>query len=112
MLHRLFSSCGKWELLFVAVWGVLIAGASLVAEHGFWGMQPSVVPAPGTGSVVVVHRLSCSAVCEILPGPGIEPVCPALAGGLFTTQPPGKPLDGSLESKIPSKHVRKAFINI
>ena len=26
-----------------------------------------------------------------LPGPGIEPVSPALAGGCFTTGPPGKP---------------------
>ena len=29
---------------------------------------------------------------EDLPGPGIEPVCPTLAGGFFTTQPPGKPV--------------------
>ena len=26
-----------------------------------------------------------------LPSPGIEPVSPALAGRLFTTEPPGKP---------------------
>ena len=26
-----------------------------------------------------------------LPGPGIEPVSPALAGGFLTTEPPGKP---------------------
>ena len=26
-----------------------------------------------------------------LPGPGLEPVCPALAGGFLTTAPPGKP---------------------
>ena len=25
-----------------------------------------------------------------LPGPGLEPVCPALAGGFLTTAPPGK----------------------
>ena len=30
-----------------------------------------------------------------LPGPGIEPVSPALAGGFLTTVPPGKPV-GSL----------------
>ena len=29
-----FSSCGEWGLLFVAVRGLLIAVASLVAEHG------------------------------------------------------------------------------
>ena len=26
-----------------------------------------------------------------LPGPGLEPVSPALAGGSLTTAPPGKP---------------------
>ena len=26
-----------------------------------------------------------------LPDPGIEPTSPALAGGFFTTEPPGKP---------------------
>ena len=26
-----------------------------------------------------------------LPGPGLEPVSPALAGGFLTTVPPGKP---------------------
>ena len=29
-----FSSCSEWGLLFVAVRGLLIAVASLVAEHG------------------------------------------------------------------------------
>ena len=27
-----------------------------------------------------------------LPNPGIEPASPALAGGFFTTEPPGKPV--------------------
>ena len=27
-----------------------------------------------------------------LPNPGINPVSPALAGGFFTTEPPGKPI--------------------
>ena len=31
-----------------------------------------------------------------LPGPGLEPVSPALAGGFLTTAPPGKSLDFSL----------------
>ena len=31
---RAFSSCGEWRLLSVAVRGLLIAVASLVAEHG------------------------------------------------------------------------------
>ena len=28
-----------------------------------------------------------------LPDPGIEPISPTLAGGFFTTEPPGKPLN-------------------
>ena len=35
-----------------------------------------------------MHRFSCK---WDLPGPGIEPVSPALAGRLFTTEPPRKP---------------------
>ena len=31
---RAFCSCGEWGLLFVAVRGLLVAVASLVAEHG------------------------------------------------------------------------------
>ena len=29
---------------------------------------------------------------EDLPDPGFEPKCPALTGGFFTTEPPGKPM--------------------
>ena len=39
-------------------------------------------------SVVVGHGLSCM---WDLPGSGIELVSPALRGGFFTTEPPGKP---------------------
>ena len=31
---RAFSDCGEWGLVFVAVRGLFIAEASLVAEHG------------------------------------------------------------------------------
>lgn len=53
----------------------------------------SVVASPGlysTGSVVVVHGLHSM---WDLPGPELEPETPALADGLFTTDPPGKTLD-------------------
>ena len=32
-----------------------------------------------------------------LPGPGIEPVSPALAGGFLTTAPPGKSLESDFK---------------
>ena len=65
----------------------------------------SVVVARGlqsAGSVVVAHRLSCSAARGItwdLPGQGLEPESPALAGRFLTTAPPGKPLPGSLKAE-------------
>ena len=94
-----FSSCGKLGLLFVAVHGLLIAVASLVAEHRLslhglhqlrhagstaQGLQQlwhssSVVraqkPLELVGSEVVAHRLSCSMSCGILLDQGFNP-CP------------------------------------
>ena len=52
----------------------------------------------GTGALEGAGFSSCGAraylICSIrdLPGPGIEPVSPALAGGFLTTVPPGKSL--------------------
>ena len=50
------------------------------------------------GSRALEHRLSsCGARALLLrgmwelPGPGLEPLSPALAGGFLTTVPPGKP---------------------
>ena len=75
---RAFSSCGKRGPLFIAVRGPLTIAASLVAEHR-----------------LQTHRLSScgSLLCGMwdLPGPGLEPVSPALAGRFSTTAPPGKP---------------------
>ena len=79
---RAFSSCGKWGSLFIAVRGPLTIAASLVAEHR-----------------LQTRRLSnCGSRAQLLrgmwdlPGPGLEPVSPALAGRFSTTAPPGKPL--------------------
>ena len=56
------------------------------------GLNSAVPRLSSTGSIVVAHRLSCFA-CSMwdLPGPGFEPVCPALAGRFSTTEPPGRP---------------------
>ena len=43
-----------------------------------------------------------------LPGSGIEPVSPALAGGFFATEPAGTPLDLSLEQGPPEWKGRMA----
>ena len=76
-----FSNCSdRWGLLFVAVRRLPIAVASLVLEHRLRGAQ---------ASVVVWCGLSCSVACGIFLE-GVEPVSPALAGGVLTTGPPGK----------------------
>ena len=77
-----FSSCGEQRLLFIAV-------ASLVVEPGLQGVQAQALQ----------YKVSqCGARAWLLhgtwdlPGPGIEPMSPALAGRFSTAEPPGKPL--------------------
>ena len=41
---------------------------------------------------------------EDLPKPGIEPVSLAMAGGFFTTEPPGKPLDSADKDLISTQY--------
>ena len=55
------SCYGERGLPLIAVWGLLTAGASLVAEHGLWGTQASVAGVRGLrgqGSRALRHRLS------------------------------------------------------
>ena len=59
------------------------------------GVRASVVVACGLsscGSWALERRFSSCGGMWDLPGPGIEPVSPALAGGFLTTVPPGKPI--------------------
>ena len=83
----------------VAVRG-LIAVASLVAGHRLWGSRASALLACGPVLQLpgLEHSLSsCGARAWLLrgvwdlPGSGIKPVSPTLAGRFFTTEPPGKP---------------------
>ena len=74
-----FSSCGERGPLFIAVRGPLTIAASLVAEHRLQTRRLS----------------SCGSRAQLLrgmwdlPGPGLEPVSPALAGRFSSTAPPG-----------------------
>ena len=69
--HGLFSSCGKQQVLSVGLCRFLIVVASLIAEHGLQSM----------GSVVVAYKPAHLPLgMWDLPGPGIEPVSPRLAG--------------------------------
>ena len=78
---RASSSCGKRGPLFIAVRGPLTIAASPVAEHRLQTRRLS-----SCGSRAQPLRGMWD-----LPGPGHEPVSPALAGGFPTTVPPGKP---------------------
>ena len=78
------SHCGGFSCCRARALG---ARASVVVAHRL----------SSCGSRTLEHRLSsCGARAELLrgmwdlPGPGIEPVSPALAGGFSTTAPPGK----------------------
>ena len=78
---RAFSNCGKWGPLFIAVRGPLIIAAPLAAKHRLQTRRLS-----SCGSRAQPFR-----GMRDPPGPGHEPVSPALAGGLPTAAPPGKP---------------------
>ena len=62
-------------------------GYSLVMVHGLPLRWLLLLRALGCGVQASLARSMWD-----LPGPGIEPVCPALAGGFLTTGLPEKPL--------------------
>ena len=105
-----FSSCPEWGLLLRHAF---CGGFSWCRARAF-GARASVVVAHrlsscdsralerrlrGCGAWVVAHAL-----CSMwdLPGPGMEPVPPALAGGFLTTAPPGKSRGKDLKPIIQS----------
>ena len=100
-VRGLFSSCGERGLLFIAVRGFLIRWLLLLHSTGSrrvgfssCGIQTQQLWL--MGSRVQAQQLWCTGLVAPrhvgLPGPGLEPVSPALAGGLLTTVPPRKPL--------------------
>ena len=76
-------------------------GSSLVAEHRLWGMQASVAAERGLsswGSQALRHRLSSRGSWSLAAPRHVgssrtrdRTMSPALAGGFFSTEPPGKP---------------------
>ena len=94
-----FSCCGARALGAQA--SVLVARG--LSSYGLWalGVRASVVVAcrlSSCGTRALDHRLSSCGTQALLlhgmwdlPGPGLEPVSSALAGGFLTTAPPGKP---------------------
>ena len=87
---RALSSCGKRGPLFIAVRGPLTIVASLVAEHR---LQTRRLSSRGSRAQLLCGMWD-------LPRPGLEPVCPALAGRFSTTAPPGKPQSHFLANPV------------
>ena len=92
LLSGLFSSCGRGAGLELWVCRLLIAAASLVADPGLWGMRLPQLQLLGSGAHAQWLRLSGLLLLGMwhLPRPDMEPMPAALAGGFFTTEPPGK----------------------
>ena len=97
LLFGLFSSYGDWGLFSICnVWafhchGFFFCGAQAL-ECGLQQLQHmgSLFVAPGLQSTSSMGQLFRGK--RDLPRSGTEPMPPALAGGFFTTEPPGKPL--------------------
>ena len=63
----------------------------LLSSCSVWACHCGDLLLQSIGSTLVVCGLRCSVACGNLPGLGIKPVSPALAGRFFTTEPPGGP---------------------
>ena len=112
----------RW--VFVAVRGLLIVVASLAVEHGLQGAWASVVAAgrlSSCGSQTLECRLSSrGARAQLLhgmwdlPGPGLKPMSPALAGRFLTSVPPGRPITSisllRFSSSICFKRIHNFFL--
>ena len=81
-----FQQTGDYSL--VVVCGLLIKLTSLVAEHGLqmWGLHQ--LEHVGCNSCGTQNQLPHG--MWDLPGPGIYPMSPVVAGGFLTTGPSGK----------------------
>jgi len=100
-------------ILFLAVLGLLCCtGFSLVVVGGRRLSSCSVRVSNCGGFSCGAWALQCAGfssysaqawllhgMCD-LPKSGIEPVSPALAGGVFTTEPPGMPLNPILNKTL------------
>ena len=101
--RAVFSSSVSRVSSLAVVCGLLIAVPSLTMECRLQGAWASVVAAcwlsscasglESTGSTGVACRLSCSTARGTFLDQGSNLCLPALAGGFFPTEPPGKPLE-------------------
>ena len=85
----------------VAALGLLTVVASLISEHGLWGIWALAAAIPGlqsTGSIVVAHRLSCSMTCGIFPDQGSIPCLLHLQADSLPLSHQGSPMNWFLQA--------------
>ena len=83
----------------VAVGRLLIVVASLAAENG-WALEHTGFSgcSSRTSELRLRHAAYGFSYVWDLPGPGIKPASPELAGGYFTTEPPRKSCSSSFKA--------------
>ena len=100
ILHLLIFACAGSSLLHVGFLQLQQARATLPCSE--WASHCGGFSCCGAGGFGCTGFSSCGAQASLLrstwnlPGPGIEPVFPALAGGFLSTVPVGKSLSVSL----------------
>ena len=96
-----FSGCGQWGLFFIVVLGLSLWLLLLLQSTGSRHTGSSSCSTQACwlwleGSSKHALQLWCGAQAQLqcatwyLPGPGIEPMSSALAGGFLATEPLGK----------------------
>ena len=94
LLCGFFSSCSEWVYSPLAVHRLLLKG--LLSLRGT-GSRAQSSQRWLQGSGAQAQALWCTDFVALqwdLPRPRIQPVSPALAGGFFSPEPPGKPSPG------------------
>ena len=81
-----FSCCGARAL---GVWASVVVVCGL-SSCGSWALERGL---SSCGAQTLLLRSMWD-----LPGPGLEPVSPTLAGGFLTSAPPGKPMKTFLKN--------------
>ena len=96
------SSCGEWGAPLswcvrasrcddVSCWGARDSRPRGLNNFSSWALERR-LSSGGPRTYLLCGYLRC------LPGPGVEPVSSALAGGFFTAEPPGKCLKAKFQS--------------
>ena len=113
IIHLFIYFCLCWVFIAVCVFSLQLRRAGTTLRCGEWASHCGGFSCCGAwalgawASVVVARGLSsCGTRAQLLrdmwnlPGPGLEPMSPALAGGFLTTVPPGKPVTPDFQPRI------------